>query len=450
MPPDTPPRFLLYGATGYSGRLVLAEALRAAEAAGWPARCWTLAGRDAAALRALAEPLGLASCAFAADDLPAARQALDGCTVLLNAAGPYRATAEPLTRAAILAGCHVVDLNGEVDVYERLDDQARDAALRQCVIVSAAGQTATASDWLLTHALQRLKGASLGPALGAVRIAMTRLEAFSRGSLQTMQQAVREQVTVVRGDPQAPDVHRLQLRHVPVGQLERQVDFRLRGVPGAALDRGPCTVTAANLVDTLAAKRSCEELGMWPLAITSFLEMPLSWRLAYQGGAWAAPVTVPLSTMLPALTPGRRLWRLAPAGPTPAQRQARRHRVVLQVDGPAHEPLIDWRLDTPDPYDFSARSAVAIAMRLATEITIERGWQTPGAILNDVPLPADANGVVAADGPFRDCRLDRVRDVGAAAPGAAAQGADGAHGAHSASTASTASTAGAPATGAPA
>lgn len=411
----TPPRLMLYGATGYSGRLIVDELRHdaaAAHAQGRPPLDWVLAGRDAAALKALADRQHLPWRAFDLDDADTLPGHLAGVQVLLNAAGPYGATAEPLVRAAILAGCHYVDLNGEVDVWLRIDDQARDASLRGLTLVSGAGQTATVSDWLLTQALTRLRQAGIHDRLGAVRIAVTPLADFSRGSVRTMLNAVREQVTVVEGDlrDDAPPRRRLRLAHVPVGRLERNIDFALPGDPPAPGGSG-VTATAANLVDTLAAKRSCEELGFRPRRIESYIAMPASWRLAYQWGALAAPWTVPLAATLPGRWWSERVAATLPPGPTPKQRQARRHRVVVQVDDETGCPCIDYRIDTPDPYDFSARSAVAVARRLATDAQIERGWQTSGALLipaSPAPLP---DGPVTQAFAFRDCRFHAARDL---------------------------------------
>lgn len=74
---------LIYGSTGYTGRLIVAEAL----ARGFRP---TLAGRNAEAVRVHAEPLGLSWCAAGLDDTNALDAALDGATVVLHCAGPSR------------------------------------------------------------------------------------------------------------------------------------------------------------------------------------------------------------------------------------------------------------------------------------------------------------------------------------------------------------------------
>ena len=129
------------------------------------------------------------------------RRALRDVDLLINAAGPFALTAERLAKDALDAGCHYVDINGEIDVYKKLDDLGRYAMQRGRAMVSSAGHTAAASDLLLEAALRALAARTdldCGRDLGAVRIAMSRIMTLSRGSAETVWRSLREQVTVVR------------------------------------------------------------------------------------------------------------------------------------------------------------------------------------------------------------------------------------------------------------
>jgi short subunit dehydrogenase-like uncharacterized protein len=105
--------WLLYGATGYTGRLI---ARRAAALGQRP----VLAGRDAARLVPLAAELGLEHRVFGLDDPAAVRHALDGTDAVANCAGPFVRTALPMVTACLDAGAHYVDITGEIDVFESL------------------------------------------------------------------------------------------------------------------------------------------------------------------------------------------------------------------------------------------------------------------------------------------------------------------------------------------
>src|SRR5436305_6338450 len=116
---------MLYGATGFSGRRIAAHG-KAVMGPGKPyADCRIiLAARDGAKLRKVADENGMEFRVFALDDQKKIRKRLHAIDVIINAAGPFAFTGESLTEAALRAGCHYVDINGELDVYCKLDDLA--------------------------------------------------------------------------------------------------------------------------------------------------------------------------------------------------------------------------------------------------------------------------------------------------------------------------------------
>src|SRR5258706_10201381 len=107
---------LLYGATGYSGRLI--AKLAASQWRDSPdVFRLELAGRDGAELERLASRLGVRFRTFALDKPRAMERGLEGVFAIVNAAGPFDQTAELLARGALRAGAHYVDIAGEVGVY---------------------------------------------------------------------------------------------------------------------------------------------------------------------------------------------------------------------------------------------------------------------------------------------------------------------------------------------
>lgn len=98
----------LYGATGYTGRLVAAE-LAESKAD------FVLSGRSREKLEALAEELGGAAPVQAAtlDDPRSLRSLLDPCGAVIDCAGPFLRYGEPVLRAAIETGTHYLDTTGE-------------------------------------------------------------------------------------------------------------------------------------------------------------------------------------------------------------------------------------------------------------------------------------------------------------------------------------------------
>lgn len=99
----------VYGASGYTGRLVSAAL---AERGITP----VLVGRDPARLQAAADALGIAATdvrVAPVDDPVALADAFEGARVVANCAGPFVRTGEPVLRAAMQARCHYLDTTGE-------------------------------------------------------------------------------------------------------------------------------------------------------------------------------------------------------------------------------------------------------------------------------------------------------------------------------------------------
>jgi len=98
----------VYGATGYTGRLVAAELRRRGAET-------VLAGRNRAKLEILAEDLGgeMTVQEGALDDPAALRALLEPCAAVIACAGPFNLHGEPVLAAAIEAGAHYLDTTGE-------------------------------------------------------------------------------------------------------------------------------------------------------------------------------------------------------------------------------------------------------------------------------------------------------------------------------------------------
>ena len=123
---------VLYGATGFTGRLVASYLARR----GGGLRVG-LAGRNLDQLKAVAsETSAVASCsswdppllACASDDASALGALASRTRVVLSTAGPYSLCGTPLVAACISAGTDYVDINGEVpwvrDVVAQFDAAA--------------------------------------------------------------------------------------------------------------------------------------------------------------------------------------------------------------------------------------------------------------------------------------------------------------------------------------
>jgi short subunit dehydrogenase-like uncharacterized protein len=418
-----PYTILLYGATGYSGQLIAEEAAARGMTAGGDADGYrmVLAGRNRTALTKLARSLKMEPRAFPLDDADDVLAQLRGVNVIINAAGPFAMTAPLLARAALGNRCHYVDINGESEVYMRLDDLSRDAVARRVALVSGAGHTSAASCLLLELALAQLRAetaAGYSPTrldLGSIRIAMSRLTTLSRGSLETLTRSLREQVRIVRvgmleneygTDGEDGEEYRKPKPghtywHVPVGQLERAFDYAVPKGVTAPSRRNPALssdrriASAANLLDTITARRTVERHRFLAHRIESYVEVGQVGRVVFQ----AAPMITPFAATSLARDLACLQFSPLPDGPTKEERRREDHVVVLEIEDLFQSRVLHWAWRTPNPYDFTARVVLETARRVAATTLV--GWLTPAQVLTP-ESPADLS---ADRGYLRGCTL---------------------------------------------
>lgn len=162
-------KLLIYGAAGYTGSMVA----RQAQAAGLEV---VIAGRDPQKLASLASELNVPYRVFALDDSDVVNDALNDIGVVLNCAGPFVRTAEPLMRACIASAAHYLDITAEINVYrlaERLDEDAVKAGI---MLMPGVGWDVVPTDCLAMHVAHRVAH----PA--SLRIALQVAGSMSRGS----------------------------------------------------------------------------------------------------------------------------------------------------------------------------------------------------------------------------------------------------------------------------
>ena len=111
---DRPYDLIVYGATGYTGRLV-AEYLAHHYQGKGPK--WAMAGRSADKLAEVRDLIGAPAdtpLVVANSDDPASMQALaESARVIVTTVGPYQLYGEPLLAACVAAGTDYADLCGE-------------------------------------------------------------------------------------------------------------------------------------------------------------------------------------------------------------------------------------------------------------------------------------------------------------------------------------------------
>lgn len=161
--------FLIYGAGGYTGGL-------ACEAAKKLGLEFVLAGRTAASIRGRAASLDVPYRTFGLENPTDMDSALNGVLVLLNCAGPFLRTAEPLINACIRNRVHYLDVAAELDSYLISEKMDHDAKQKNVMLLPGCGGSVAMLGCLAGYNLARLATPS------SLDIALRVAGPMSRGS----------------------------------------------------------------------------------------------------------------------------------------------------------------------------------------------------------------------------------------------------------------------------
>lgn len=198
--------WLLYGAYGYTGRLVIEEAVRRGHKP-------VLAGRNKEKLIPLAKQYGLGWLALDLADVDELATAVAPFDLVFHAAGPFTITSDPMLRACLAGGTHYVDITGEIGVFEntfRYDEPTRQKGL---VFISGVGFDVVPSDCLAKYVADQLPNAT------ELELAIVGVGSASAGTTNTMLELLPtlKKGSVVRRNGR--------YQSHPIGQGAKQVTF---------------------------------------------------------------------------------------------------------------------------------------------------------------------------------------------------------------------------------
>ena len=133
-------KWMIYGANGYTGRIVVDEAI---EKNLKP----ILAGRSAS-IKQLAEEKGLEYEIFDLSSIENIALKLSDISVLANCAGPFSATAKLMIPACIKSNTHYIDITGEISVYDYAYSKHKEAVSSNVVLCPGVGSDVIPTDCL--------------------------------------------------------------------------------------------------------------------------------------------------------------------------------------------------------------------------------------------------------------------------------------------------------------
>ncbi|MBK9757231.1 MAG: saccharopine dehydrogenase NADP-binding domain-containing protein [Nannocystis sp.] len=328
--------WLLYGANGYTGALI---ATAAAEQGLRP----ILAGRNKAAIEALAGKLGLEHRVFGLEDAERAAAAIEGAALVLHTAGPFSATSEPMLTACLRSRAHYLDITGEIAVFEACKARDVEAKARGVVVLPGVGFDVVPSDCLARALAEALPGAV------RLEMAFQALGSMSRGTLKTMLEHIGRGVQVRRGG---------KIETIAAGSLQRTIEFSGK----------PRTVVAIGWGDVSTAYHST---GIGDITVSMAMP-PGQLRGLKVLGLLAPLLRRPTVIRLLQAIVGR-----AVHGPSEQVRESAHAELWGQATA-ADGRTVEGRLRTPEGYKTTVITALACVQRLLAG-GVEAGYQTPSS-----------------------------------------------------------------------
>lgn len=328
-------KFLIYGATGYTGKLTA----RTAKNLGLKP---ILAGRSEEKVKSLADMLGFEWRAFDLADTAKLDAAVKEVAAVLHIAGPFSATSKPMADACVRNGAHYLDITGEISVFEALaarDSEARKAGV---MLLPGVGFDVVPSDSLAAHMKRRMPDAE------DLKMYIGGLGNASRGTAKTAVESIAKGTLVRRNGEIIP----------LEGSHEDLIDF----------GNGPRPTVAISWGDVSTAYHSTQI----PNIEVHFEANPEIARFIKLPGLVKA--FLGLSFMQTFL---KRQIDRGPEGPTEQQRKDG-HAVLIGVARNAKGETVRSRMRTPEGYSLTALTGLDLVKR-AAEGEFKSGYQTPSS-----------------------------------------------------------------------
>lgn len=332
-------RWLIYGANGYTGRLIAEEAKR---------RGMTpiLAGRNREALASLGSELALETRCFDLGSADAIGSQLRDVDLVLHCAGPFSATARPMLEACARSGSHYLDITGEIEVFEHV--HANGAKWSDCGIVAmpGVGFDVVPSDCLAAMLKARM------PAAVRLRLAFKPIHGkLSPGTTKTVIEGIPRGGMIRRGG-----------KLVKVGAAHKVIRVPFDGAPEQAV--------AIPWGDVSTAFHST---GIPNIEVFIGLPPAMIWQMRATSPLGRFLGAAPIQRFLK----GQVTRRLT--GPNEAERAS--SSVVLWGEvRDSNGAKLTMTLRTPETYQFTVIAAVACVERVLAG-DVKSGAQTPSRAL---------------------------------------------------------------------
>jgi len=334
-------QFLLYGANGYTGRLI---AGMAKEYGLEP----VLSGRNAAALQAMGAELGLAYQAIDLSDKEKLVGLLRSFSLVLHAAGPFAHTAKPMVEACLETGTHYIDITGEIAVFEMLKKTDGLARAKNIMVMPGVGFDVVPTDCMALFLKNQL------PDAVNLKLAFASIGGrLSHGTATTMAEGMGEGSAVRLNG---------KITRVPLGHKGMWVDFGLKKlfvmtIPWGDISTAYITTGIPNIETYTGASPKTFNLLKWQKAFNWILKSSVV-RNYY-----------------------KKKIKKQPAGPSEEMRAKAKSMVWGEVENASGEKCAAL-MEGPEGYTLTAISSLLITKKILSG-NFKPGYQTPAACFGE-------------------------------------------------------------------
>ena len=328
-------QFLLYGANGYTGKII---AKLAATYNVQP----ILAGRTEANIKPLADELQLPYRIIDLDDAAQLQKNLAEVKLVLHAAGPYVYTAKQMIEACLQTGVHYIDINGDISVFETLKKYDAAAKEKNIMVMPGVGFDVVPTDCIALQLKNKMPDAT------HLKLAFASIGGgLSHGTATTMAGkigeggAVRENGKIIRK---------------PLGQKGMWVNFREKRLFVMTIPWGDISTAYT----TTGIKNIEAYTGMAPKVYRI-----LKFQWAFN---WLLRTNFVRNIIIKKI-------KARPAGPSDEQRQKSSSLVWGEVSNASGKTLSAC-ISCFDGYTLTAHSSLLITQKIL-EGNFKTGYQTP-------------------------------------------------------------------------
>lgn len=347
-------QFLLYGANGYTGKLIARLALTYNLKP-------ILAGRTEASIKPLADELQVPYRIVELNDSEKLTEALSEVKLVLHAAGPYVYTAKQMIDACLKTGTHYIDINGDIAVFEMLKAYDEAAKQRHIMLMPGVGFDVVPTDCIALHLKNTMPDAThLKLAFVLVRGGLSHGTATTMAGKIGEGGAVREQGKIIR----KPLGHKYLWLNLPAGPGGSEKNMFTMTIPWGDISTAFFTTGIPNIEVYTGIKPTVYRVLKFQWAF--------NWLLRTE---WFRNLL-------------RKKIGSRPAGPSDEQRKNSSSFVWGEVSNAAGNKQ-SYRIQCLDGYTLTAHSSLHIAKKILDGIYIT-GYQTPAScyganLVNEIP-----------------------------------------------------------------